>query len=133
MKLAHIIFILSFMFITSCNTQKIIDSNIQNNKMIFEPNDDGEYDIIVMDSQYETFLMSIAKPKSFYTEDYYKSKNKLYVSIWNQRHMNPFKYNPDIYAVSINIDPTINYGLEFEYKLYNFFKFMEWKYSIRFI
>lgn len=121
-----------FMLITSCNTHNKATNINHTNNLNFEPNEEGEYDIIVLDPQYDIYLKTIARSESFYTEAYYKTKNRIYTTIWNQRHANPFNYNPDIYAVSINLDPNINYGLNFEYKLYNFFKFMEWKNKIRF-
>ena len=109
--------------VSSCNTHnKAINKN-QTNHLNFEPDENGEYEI---------YLKTIARPESYYTESYYRSKNRIYSTIWNQRHSNPFSYNPNIYAVSIDLNPNINYGLNFEYKLYNFFKFMEWKNKIRF-
>ena len=118
-------------FITSCNPQQQIQQSATENKLTFEPNEDGEYDIIVFDPQYETFLLSVARPKTFYSYDYLKNKNRFYVTTWNQRHQNPTFYNPDLYAVSIDLDPNIEYGLDFEFKLFQFFQFIEWKYGVR--
>ena len=124
--------ILVMLFISfSCSTTNSLnDINRETNKMAFEPNDDGEYDIIVMDPQYEIFL-STSPQKEMYTKDYYKLRNRNYTVIWNQRHMMPSVYNPNLYAVSIDLDPTIDYGYNFEYKLFNFFRFIEWKYRVR--
>ena len=99
-------------------------------EMSFEENEDGEYDIIVFDTQYDYFLNAIAHPMNFYSESYYKSRNIFLVSEWNRRHMQPSIYNPNLYEVSIDYNPQIDYGLEFEYKLYNFFMFIEWKYGV---
>ncbi len=133
MRITYLIIIISSLLCFSCTTQKSTKNTNQVNKLTFTPNDEGEYDIIVFDPQYDTFLKTIALPKSFYSESFYKSKNRIYVTIWNQRYYNPLSYNPTIYEVAIELDPDINYGLDFEYKLYNFFKFMEWKNKIRFI
>ncbi|WP_313376403.1 DUF6146 family protein [Chishuiella sp.] len=118
----------------ACSTNKHninAESSQKEKSLKFEPNDDGEYDIIVLDPQYDVYLKSIALPKDFYTEQYYKQRNRLYVTIWNQRHMQPFNYDPNLYAVSIDLDPRIDYGYSFEYKLFNFFKFIEYKYHVR--
>lgn len=129
-----ITFIISMLSIFySCTSQHNNSKKIDDSKISFQPKEEGEYDIIVLDPQYEIFLKTIARPKFFYEETYYKSKNRLFTTIWNQRFLNPFQHNPNVYTVSIDLDPTIEYGLDFEYKLYNFFKFMEWKYKIRFI
>ncbi|MBS7333319.1 MAG: hypothetical protein KIG88_06970 [Weeksellaceae bacterium] len=119
-------------FITSCTTNSVSNNNATTgNKLTFEPNDNGEYDIIVFDPQYDIFLKSIARPKTYNTYEFYKSKNRMYTSIWNQRHMMPSVYNPNLYAVSIDLDSNVDYGLDFEYKLFNFFQFIEWKYKVR--
>ena len=127
------LFIILLSFV-GCNTNKTsnLDKPIEN-KMAFEPDENGEYDIIVMDPQYEIYLKTIANPQSFNSHEYYKTKNRIFATIWNQRHSNPLAYNPDLYAVSIDLDPQIEYGEEFEYKLFNFFKFIEWKYRVRLI
>lgn len=115
-------------FLTSCATQQPDTS--ATNEMSFEENDEGEYDIIVLDSQYEYFLHAIAKPKEFYSENYYKSRNQIFVNEWNSRHAQPMRFNPDLYEVHIDYRSQIDYGYEFEYKLFNFFKFIEWKYKV---
>lgn len=114
--------------LSSCATQ--IPKTNEENELVFEENDDGEYEIIVLDSQYEYFLNAIAKPKNFHSESYYKNRNIFYVTEWNARHNQAFQYNPNLYEVSIDYRPNIEYGYEFEYRLYNFFKFIEWKYNI---
>ncbi|MBF0596087.1 DUF6146 family protein [Faecalibacter rhinopitheci] len=116
----------------SCSTKpNNLDTINTPNNLKFEPNEDGEYDIIVFDAQYDIYLKSIAQPKNYHSYEYYKSRNRFYVVLWNQRHMMPSVYNPNLYAVSIELDPSVNYGLDFEYKLFNFFKFIEWKYKVR--
>ena len=132
MKFIYLIFAFCFLQLVSCSTQNQAINSDEINNLSFEPDENGEYDIIVLDPQYDIYLKTIARPESYYTESYYKSKNRIYSTIWNQRHLNPLSYNPNIYAVSINLNPNINYGLNFEYKLYHFFKFMEWKNKIHF-
>ncbi len=107
------------------------ENNTKSERLTLEPNDDGDYDIIVFDPEYETYLRSIAMPKDYYSTTFYKNKNTFYVASWNNRHAQPFAYNPDLYAVHIEYDSSFDYGLLLEYKLYNFFKFIEWKYKVR--
>lgn len=111
----------------SCSTQNQ-SSNIAQN-ITFEQ-DEEEYDLIVSDPDYEIYLKTIAQPMNHYSESFYLSKNQFYVIEWNLRHNNPLRYNPNIYTSYISYDPNIEYGLNFEFKLYNFFKFVEWKYKI---
>ena len=124
------IFILSLFLINflACSTSYPKPSTEK--EMTFEENEEGEYDIIVFDSQYDTFLVTRAFPKEYYSENYYKNRNTFLVTEWNMRHNQPMRYDPNLYEVSIDYNPQINYGLDFEYKLYNFFMFVEWKYGV---
>lgn len=92
-------------------------------------NDSLEYEIIIFDIGYDTYLKTIAKPEWYYSLEFLEIKNKFYVTEWNIRVNNPFKYNPDIYENRIDYDFNTNYGLEVNYKLYNYFKFVEYKYK----
>ena len=95
-------------------------------------NDSLEYEIIIIEPGFETYLNTIAKPANFYSQFYYETKNKFYVTEWNIRARNPLNYNNSIYENEINYDFNIDYGLDVNYKLYNYFKFVEYKYKQRF-
>jgi len=92
-------------------------------------NDSLEYEIIIFDIGYETYLNSIAKPDWYYSLTYLENKNSFYVTEWNIRAQNPLRYSPDIYENMIDYSPHIKYGLEVNYKLFNYFKFVEYKYK----
>ncbi|UMB60124.1 DUF6146 family protein [Lutibacter sp. A80] len=95
-------------------------------------NDDLEYEIIIIDPGFKTYLLSIAKPANFYSQSYYETKNQFYVIEWNIRANNPSRYNSNIYENTINYDFNIDYGLDVNYKLFNYFKFVEYKYKQQF-
>ena len=95
-------------------------------------NDELEYEIIIMDIGFETYLATIAKPASFYSLEYYEIKNQRYVTEWNIRFRSPHQYNTNIYENEINYDFHTKYGLDVNYKLFNYFKFVEYKYKERF-
>ena len=95
-------------------------------------NDSLEYEIIIIDIGFETYLQTIAKPANFYSQSYYEIKNQFYVSEWNIRAQNPLRYDSTIYENVIEYDFNTNYGLDVNYKLYNYFKFVESKYKQRF-
>lgn len=94
-----------------------------------EKNDDGEWDIEVFDTQYDYFLSAHAKPMSFYNEATLKSRNTFLVSEWNSNYMSGRYRN--IIESSIDYDPQEKYGLKFEYKLYQVFAYVSWKYGLR--
>lgn len=119
-------------FIVSCgSTSKTTVKNDTNlpEGAVRIANDSLEYEIIIFDIGYETYLKSIAKPEWYYSQQYLENKNQFYVTEWNIRVNNPFKFNPDIYENRIDYDFNTNYGLEVNYKLYNYFKFVEYKYK----
>jgi len=95
-------------------------------------NDSLQYELIIYDIGYKTYLNTIAKPENFYNLNYYENKNRFFVSKWNYRARNPFRFDDTIYINEINYDDNVSYGLEVNYKLYNYFKFVEYKYHQHF-
>jgi len=83
-----------------------------------------EYETIVFAPGYETFLAT-QKSKDFYSESYLKTKNVQMVSEWNYRCNTPSVYNPKIYEATIDYNAQTDYGIDVEYELYMFFRFME--------
>lgn len=92
-------------------------------------NDDGEWDLDVMDSQWDYFLTAVARPPSMYSEAFLKSKNSFLVSEWNSYYY-AGRYR-NIIESSIDYNPSENYGKNFEYKLYQVFAYVNWKYRLR--
>lgn len=123
------------LFIVGCSsTTKTITTNDTKlpDGAVRIANNELEYEIIIMDPGFETYLYSIAKPANYYSQSYYESKNKFYVTEWNIRAQNPLRYNSAIYENVIDYDFNTDYGLDVNYKLYNYFKFVEYKYKQRF-
>ncbi|SNV47555.1 Uncharacterised protein [Chryseobacterium taklimakanense] len=127
MKKAFYLLALLAVFTISCTPQK---PNPENQTVMKpEKNDDGEWDIDVIDSQYDYFLNAIAKPMSMYTESYLKTRNQFLVSEWNSYYYSGRYRN--VIESAIDYDPNENYGLKFEYKLYQVFAYVHWKYGLR--
>ena len=92
-------------------------------------NDDLEYEIIIIEPGFNTWLASVAKPEGYYSQSYLESRNRILVLEWNQRVLQPYTYNPNLYEMQIDYDPTINYGYEVNYKLYNYFIYFQLTYK----
>lgn len=134
MKTLITFFLISIMLF-SCNST--IKTTLTNKGALPEnavriANDSLEYEIIIIDAEFEPYLQSIAKPANFYSQSYYESKNKFYVTEWNIRALNPLRYNSSIYENVIDYDFNTDYGLDVNYKLFNYFKFVEYKYKQKF-
>lgn len=126
-----IIFLLSLMVITiGCTAQNTAAKQDKETHTIqAQKNDDGEYDLEVLDGQFSYFLNAIARPISMYTESTLKSRNQILVSEWNSYYVSGRYKN--IIESSIDYDPSIDYGLKYEYKLYQVFAFVKWKYGLK--
>ena len=119
-------------FIWSCSTGSKPKAENQKPTIATQKKTDSadEWEITVFDAEYETFVASRAQPKSMFTENSLKSRNNILVSEWNNRFYSGV--NPNFYEVAIDYDPKENYGFDFEYRMYQFFAYCNWKYGIRF-
>ena len=126
-----LMFALSILLITlSCSSQNNIANQAkEDHPLQAQKNDDGEYDLEVLDTQFTYFINAIARPMSMYSEGYLKSKNQFLVSEWNSYYFSGRYRN--VIESSIDYDPNINYGLKYEYKLYQVFAFVKWKYGLK--
>jgi hypothetical protein len=106
------------------NSQMIASDSISINQA-----DSLEYDIIITEVGYDNWLITNAQPKWYYTNEYYRNKNQFYVIDWNNRVIQYMGRPP--FEEQIFYDPNIDYGLDVNYKLYWYFRFMEHKYDIR--
>ncbi|WP_027377008.1 DUF6146 family protein [Kaistella palustris] len=122
-------FIILPLLLAGCVSQKRVDPNQPHAEIAPAKNDEGEWDLQVLDSQYDYFLNAVAKPMNMYSETYLKSKNTFLVTEWNSYYFSG-RY-PNIIESSISYDPQENYGLKFEYKLYQVFAYVNWKYGLR--
>ncbi|CAA9199645.1 DUF6146 family protein [Flavobacterium collinsii] len=83
-------------------------------------NDSLEYEVIIIDNGFSTWLASRALPRNYYSLTYLENKNNLYVTEWNNRVLQPQRYDPNLYEMRIDYQPTIHYGYEVNYLIYNY-------------
>lgn len=124
MKNAVYILIILFTII-ACSTTKTgvnkpVNNGLATNDTIRIANDSLEYEVIIIDNGFSTWLASRAFPRNYHSQSYLENKNQQYVSEWNNRVLQPQRYNPDLYEMTINYNPTINYGYEVNYLIYNY-------------
>ena len=127
MKKLLFIFLIIIGFSSCAPRNKVADS--QNSEIKPEKNEDGEWELDVYDSQYDYFLNAVAKPMSMYSESYLKTKNAFLVNEWNSLYY-AGRYR-NIVESAIDYDPQENYGLKFQYRLYQVFVYANWKYGLR--
>ncbi|WP_422080345.1 DUF6146 family protein [Ulvibacterium sp.] len=93
--------------------------------------DSTEYEIIIIEPGFNLWLTSIARPEGFYSQSFLENRNLIMVTNWNQRVLQPLRFNPNLYELQIDYNPNIDYGYELNYKLYNYFIFFQRKYGQR--
>jgi len=93
-------------------------------------NDSLEYEIIIIEPGFNAWLAT-QKPRGFYNQNYLEQRNIPFVTIYNQRVLNPSRYNPNLYQQQINYDFNVDYGYEVNYLLYNYFIYFQQKYRQR--
>jgi len=91
--------------------------------------DSTEYEIIVIDPEFDHWYLlnfSITKDRS---NEYYRSKNQLGVNNWNDYFIR--NLYPNLIDSSIVYDFSIDYGIDVNRTLYWYFKYYEDKFGIR--
>lgn len=123
---------LVFVVMLGCTSQKTLSDKTvaSKNDTVRIANDSLEYEVIIIDAGFPTWLASRSYPRNFYSQTYLESKNRIWVSEWNIRAGNPQRYH-DIYGMRIDYDPAINYGYEVNYLLYNYLVYFQNKYNQR--
>ncbi|KDN56253.1 DUF6146 family protein [Flavobacterium seoulense] len=94
-------------------------------------NEEVEYEVIIIDPGFATWLNSMAQPRGFYTQSYLETKNQIYINEWNNRFMQPQRYNRNLYEMSIDYDSNIDYGYEVNYLIYNYMIYFQNNYNQR--
>lgn len=90
-----------------------------------------EYEIIIIEPGFYSWLNSVARPEGYYSKSFLENRNFIMVQEWNRRVMQPSMFNPSLYELQINYDQNIDYGYELNYKLYNYFIYFQRKYKQR--
>ena len=91
--------------------------------------DSTEYEIIVIDPEFDHwYLMNFSQAKDR-TNEYYRSKNQLGVNNWNDYFIR--NLYPNAIDNSIVYDFSVDYGNDVNRTLYWYFKYIEDKLKIR--
>ncbi len=130
-NLIYTILALGFLMV-SCGSPKntVASTDNQKEEPVRIANDSLEYEIIIIDIGFTSYLAT-AKPMSYYSQSYLETRNRIYVTEWNYRARNLTRYDASIYENVIDYQPNIDYGLEVNYKLFNYFQFAQRKYNMR--
>jgi len=130
--------IASLLFLAACKSGK--DANVNSSVAAAKPvtertegktkndtvriaNDSLEYEVIIIDPGFNTWLYSRAKPRGYYGESYMRSRNIQWTIEWNIRARQA-RY-ADMYQMPIDYSASINYGYEVNYLLFNYLSYFQ--------
>ena len=126
MKLGFFIGILAVL-VWACTPVKEVSKTSA--KLTQDSIDSTEYDILIIDFQFDQWYLINYSPAKDHSNDYYRTKNLIAVANWNDY------YRTDRYSRIIDsyIDywPNIDYGIEVNRKLFWYFKYIKENYRIR--
>lgn len=133
-RLLHIFFML--VLILSCGTSQMGQNDngfegIPEDDIVRIENKEIEYEVIIIEPGFNTWLNSMARPEGYYSQQYMETRNQIMVQEWNRRVLQPTVYNPNLYELRIDYSPNIDYGYEVNYKLYNYFIYFQLTYNQR--
>lgn len=127
---------LVFALVLACTSNKSMTSNpppekaVAQNDTVRIVNDSLEYEVIIIDAGFTSWLAGRAYPRNYYSQQYLEARNRPWVFEWNIRAANPAVYG-DTYLMPIDYNPSINYGYEVNYLLYNYLVYFQNKYNQR--
>lgn len=105
------------------------DSPIKHGDTVSISNSELEYEIIIIEPGFSTWLETRARPKGFYEQSFLESRNAHFVTAWNTRVLSPTQYDANLYEMQINFQQGVDYGYDVNYKLYNYFLYFQLKYK----
>jgi hypothetical protein len=125
MKNKIVLVALFLIVLISCNsTKKVVTSSANDNAIhgdtVRIANDELEYEVIIIDNGFSSWLASRALPRNYNSQSYMETKNNLWVIEWNSRVLQPMRFDTSLYELTINYNPQINYGYEVNYLIYNY-------------
>jgi hypothetical protein len=97
-------------------------------ELVANGQDSTEYELVIIDPGFQSWFDMNRKPVWYYTKDYLASWNYQYVVAWNARVRDPLfaqsrANNP--FILEIDYRPAVDYGIDLNYKLYHYFKYIE--------
>lgn len=96
---------------------------------IVQPEEE-EYEVLIFDNNFDRWMQTNGRPVGFYSPQYYEQKNRQYVAAWNEK-VGRFGGNSPFQNI-INYDYSEDYGVEVNYQLFWYFKYVEDLYGRRY-
>ncbi len=116
-----ILWFIPVLFVFACSTQKgVIKIESNSNDEIVD--DSVEYDLEALDAKFDSWYTMHNTPATYRSLSYYKNWNDQYVIVWNNKTTGT---KGTFFEPIVGYDPNIDYGFEFNHKLFYYFQYVE--------
>ncbi len=116
-------FILTGSLSSSAGDHETEADTINLKEAVVEENDTIEYELIIFDPGFSYWYVSESRPVSYYGQSYLERWNNILTDQWNQLVHSSRRRDcvPEVY---LDYDADIDYGMQFNHKLFYYFKYM---------
>ncbi|SEH53414.1 hypothetical protein SAMN02927937_00012 [Paenimyroides aquimaris] len=84
-------------------------------------NPEVEYEVVIFDNQFERWFVTNARPRGYYSKTFLETKNRLWVNNFNSKS----RTGTSGFDYTIDYQPSIDYGYEVNYMLYNYLLYFQ--------
>jgi hypothetical protein len=134
-SIVSVFFVLSFLCCTTkkstvtptLSKESSLAASINDTIKIANP--ELEYEVIIIEPGFNAWLNSKAMPRGYYSEHFLENRNRIWVTEWNNRVLQPMRFNRNLYELQIDYNPSIRYGYEVNYLIYNYFIYFQLQYK----
>lgn len=136
MKTYILLLLIACSFFSCKTSDKMVDAdasemNLKSQDTVRIADEESNYEIIIIEPGFNFWLESVARPEGYYSQEFLEGRNQVYVAEWNRRALNATQYDPNLYQMQIDYNPSIDYGYEVNYKLYYYFIYFQRTYKQR--
>lgn len=120
-------FLFIFILFLSCGSSQKTATNKEDDKVVIK-NEELEYEIIIIEPGFNSWLAT-QPSKDFFNQSTLEIRNNRWVIEWNSRVLQPHRFNPNLYEMQIDYKTHINYGMEVNYLLFQYFTYFQQRYK----
>ncbi len=120
-------FMIIAVFLVACAAPRDVLKESDKN-LIDIAGEEEEYELLVLDPGFESWFLTTWSPANDRSVEYYAMWNQRYVLEWNYKATQV--HTSKLFDSTILYDPTTNYGMDVERKLYYYFRWVDTKLGI---
>ena len=125
----HLIIPMFFLLLAwSCSTSQKSGSSDKSTSIVI---DSTEYEIIIIDNEFDIWYLMNFSPGKDHSNEYYSSKNHGGITAWNDYYTRNRHHH--VIENYIFYNNSTDYGIDVNRKLYWYFKYVEETFRIRLI